>query len=49
MKPTLKQVRKLLEKKYEYDFSSDFWNDDNLVIIEEVFNATIELMEKESR
>lgn len=43
----LKELKKMLTEKYEYDFDSEFWTDENLVIIEEVFNATIELMEKD--
>jgi len=40
----LKDLKKLLTEKYDYDFNSEFWTDENLVIIEEVFNATVEML-----
>jgi len=35
------QIKNILKKQYGYDFESDFFTDDILIIIDDVINATI--------
>jgi len=35
-----KEVKKILEEKFDYDFKSEFYTDEILLMIEEVIQAT---------
>ncbi|QHB38771.1 hypothetical protein HWC92_gp12 [Flavobacterium phage vB_FspS_morran9-1] len=35
-----KEVKKILEKEFDYDFKSEFYTDEILLMIEEVIKAT---------
>ena len=38
-------VKKYLEENYEYDFQSEFWTDDNLVMLDEIITSTLKVGE----
>ena len=39
-----KQVKSQLEEKFDYDFLSEFWTNDNLTMLDEVIETTQEVI-----
>lgn len=40
----IKEVKEKLIEQHGYDFNSEFWNDDNLVMLHEIIQATEEVV-----
>lgn len=41
----LNAVKQILIKEYGYDFKSEFWYDSNIVLMQEIIEATIKAIE----
>jgi hypothetical protein len=44
MTETLKLVKEKLQEQHGYDFDSEFWTDENLVMFQEIVEATGEVI-----
>lgn len=43
-----KKVKELLSTEYDFDFDSDWWGDEEKVIFDEIVEATIKVINRET-